>query len=471
MSKRSYSDLTVAEQAVLDGVTVRLIQAEEVARFNALLVEQHYLHSADLVGEHLRYVAEYDGRWLALLTWSAAAYHLRDREAWIGWNESQRRRRLSLVVNNSRFLIVEGAHYPNLASRVMKLNLACLSSDWAVRYEHPVLVAESFVDSQLFRGTSYKASGWILLGQTQGWGRARQDFYVAHERPKQLWVRELQAGACQQLRQATLPPACATVERLAQACCIETPAQLRTAMEYFARIPDFRGREGYYSLEGLVALIACATLCGVMRGQRDLAAFGRTLSQTQLQALRFKKWGAPRRYHAPGETTYFRVLGRLDPRALETALLGWQTQVMGPRRSDDDLVALDGKVQRSSQGTTLVNAYAVKSGRWLGSERVADGTNEIPTAATLVERVELEKQTAVLDALHTQVDRARQIVQKKGADYLLTVKGNQPGLYQTLETLLENHQKAFSPSPNPGGRMPKSRTQPRSFGSPLPAPV
>jgi hypothetical protein len=182
MSKPSYGNLTAAEQAVLDGVTVRLVEAGEVARFNARLVAEHYLHSADLVGEHLRYVAEYGDQWLALLTWSAAAYHLRDREAWIGWNDAQRRR--------------------------------------------------------------------------------------------------------------------------------------------------------------------------------------------------------PRRYHAPGETTYFRLLSHTDSRALETALLGWQELVLGPRPPGDDLVALDGKENRSSQGTKRVNAYAVKSGRWLGSEPVPAGTNEIPTATT-----------------------------------------------------------------------------------------
>jgi hypothetical protein len=61
-------------------------------------------------------------------------------------------------------------------------------------------------------------------------------------------------------------------------------------------------------------------------------------------------------------------------------LLGWQELV--PRPPGDDLVALDGKENRSSQGTKLVNAYAVKSGRWLGSEPVPAGTNEIPTAVT-----------------------------------------------------------------------------------------
>jgi hypothetical protein len=472
MSKPSYCNLTAAEQAVLDGVTVRLVEDGEVARFNARLVEEHYLHSADLVGEHLRYVAEYGDQWLALLTWSAAAYHLRDREAWIGWSEAQRRRRLNLVVNNSRYLIVTGGHYPNLASRVMKLNLARLEGDWEKAYGHPVLVAESFVDSQLFRGTSYKASGWQLLGQTQGWGRSRQDFYVAHERPKQLWVRELQADACRILRQATLPPACARVEALAQACCTETPAQLRSATEYFARIPDFRGREGFYSLAGVMALIASANLCGVQRGQRDLAAYGRTLSQAQLKALGFKKWswhGDRRCYHAPGETTFFRILSRTDSRAVEAALLGWQELVLGPRPPGDNLVALDGKENRSSQGTKLVNAYAVKSGRWLGSEPVPTGTNEIPTAGTLVKRLELENQTTALDALHTQVERARQLVQEKGSHYLLVVKGNQGGLCATLQTLLDNLQKGFSPSPDCGRSDPERRTQSQPFGSPLPA--
>jgi hypothetical protein len=96
---------------------------------------------------------------------------------------------------------------PNLASRVMKLCLQRLSRDWQAVYGHEVLLAESFVDSQLFRGTSYKASGWTLLGQTRGYGRSRQDYYVAHERPKPLWVRELKAGPRTILRGRNLPAA------------------------------------------------------------------------------------------------------------------------------------------------------------------------------------------------------------------------------------------------------------------------
>jgi len=81
---------------------------------------------------------------------------------------SQKKRRLSLVANNSRFLILAGWHEPNLASRLMKLSLQWLSQDWTDLYGHGVLVAESFVDPQQFQGTCYKrpAVGPRERGQT-----------------------------------------------------------------------------------------------------------------------------------------------------------------------------------------------------------------------------------------------------------------------------------------------------------------
>jgi len=98
--------VSAEEQAVLEGVAVRPITGDERAAFGQRLIQDHYLHSATLVGEQLRYVAEYQGRWVALLTWNAAAFNLQERERWIGWSRGQKRRRLSLVVNNSRCLVL-----------------------------------------------------------------------------------------------------------------------------------------------------------------------------------------------------------------------------------------------------------------------------------------------------------------------------------------------------------------------------
>jgi hypothetical protein len=459
--------LSPNEQRLLDSVTVRLLHPSERARFDQLLIAEHYLHSADLVGEQLRYVAEHDGQWVALLTWNAAAFNLKDREAWIGWSASQKRRRLSLVVNNSRFLILgPPGQAPNLASRVLKLCLRRLSADWQQHYGHAVLVAESFVDSQLFRGTCYKASGWTLLGQTQGYARHRQDYYVAHARPKQLWVRELQPGARTLLRGRNLPAALQRLDAAHPAECPATPAELARMVRFFAGLPDWRGQQGTYRVASLVALAVCAALCGAHRGQRDLAAFAANLTPAQWAALRLPRRGrrGARRWCVPKETTFYRLLSHLDSRALEQALLDWQDHVLGPRAADDDQVAVDGKELLNSRGQAIVSAYAVKSGRWLGSEPVAAGSNEIPAVQELLRRAPIEGALVTADALHTQAETARVIIQEGGGDYLLTVKGNQPTVADSVRQLHEGLTHAFSPSGGDGGGADRG-SQSRSAGS------
>jgi hypothetical protein len=91
------------EVDVLAGVTVRLLADSGVGPFNFYLKREHYLASSRLAGQALHYVAEVAGQWVALLTFSAAAWHLKAREHWIGWSPRQRARRLGVVVGNSRF--------------------------------------------------------------------------------------------------------------------------------------------------------------------------------------------------------------------------------------------------------------------------------------------------------------------------------------------------------------------------------
>jgi len=175
--------------------------------------EHHYLRDATLVGECLRYVAvSPDGDWVALLGWASAAWHLREREAWLGWSLEQRRRRLRLVAQNARFLILPGEACPNLASRVLGLCCQRLSEDWQLVHGHGVLLAESFVDPARFLGTCYRAAGWQALGRTKGFARAGREYYVAHHQPKELWVRPLAPAAATLLRAPALPPALAAWE-------------------------------------------------------------------------------------------------------------------------------------------------------------------------------------------------------------------------------------------------------------------
>jgi len=93
MTKATHRLPVLSEQTILDRVVVRRLAAteEQRTRFRQLMTSHHYLKSEQLVGEQMRYVAEVDGLWVALLSWSAAAYHLKEREQWIGWSEAQRR--------------------------------------------------------------------------------------------------------------------------------------------------------------------------------------------------------------------------------------------------------------------------------------------------------------------------------------------------------------------------------------------
>ena len=444
--KRSgYRRPDAGEQEILDGIEIRLITLDETGKFNELVTKHHYLKSAVLVGEHMRYVATFEGEWLALGAWSAGAMHLKGRDGWIGWNDEQRHRRLPLVVNNARLLGLPGCQVPNLMSRFMKGMLARLNADWQERWGHPVAVAETFVDPVLYQGTCYKVSGWTRVSETAGYARgAKGDFYQAHNSPKHLWVKELEKGACQKLRGSTLPEAWAGVESLTAPRCRATPTQIMSLMEVLGReVEEFRRDQALtYPAAGMLALIAIATFSGVMHGQRDLAAFGRTCSQAQLRAFKFRMVPRSRRREAPGETTFMRVLAGVDAAQVERALLLWQDQVLGP--AEDPLIAVDGKKLRHAGGVELVSAFGVKSGRWMGSVCTAAKSNEIPAARKLLEKIEVKGKTVVFDALHTQHETARAVVFEGGGDYVFTVKDNQQGLNKEVARLLDA--QPFSPS-------------------------
>lgn len=446
MKAKTRPIITEEQQIILAEVQVRLIEPFERERCDQLICQQHYLKDAHVVGEQLRYVAEYKGQWVGLFIWSAAAYSLKQRETWIGWSRKQKKRRLPLVVNNSRFLILEGFHIPNLASRIMKLCLGRLCADWQPAYGHEVLVAETFVDSQRFRGTCYKASGWTLLGKTQGCRRVHEDFYERHDRPKQLWVCELQPGVRTILRGRNLPAALQALDLKHPPECPLDAGEIKKMRAFFAGLPEWRTGNCDFPLSVLVTVTVCAMLAKVCLGQRDLAAFAKDLTREQMAALGFPRQGKPARYRPPKETTFFRLLSNLDSRSLERALLAWLDHVLGRRDSVGDLVAVDGKELLNSQGVEIVSAYSVQAGRWLGSEPVAEGSNEIPAAQALLRRAPIEGSLVVADALHTQTETGQIIVQEKGADYLFTVKANQKGIRKNAQQLFQGLMRDFSPS-------------------------
>ncbi len=240
------SDSVVAglpqEPDLLREVRVRLIEPSEQARFEEWLCREHYLKNAMVVGQTLRYVAEYEGHWLALLVFSSAAFHLKPRDRWLHWSARQVAARRHLLAQNQRFLVLAApGRWPNLASRVLKLTCDRLAQDWQGRFGHPVLAVETFVDPQRFRGTCYKAAGWERLGPTQGCRRDWQDFYTDTQHPKEIWVRALSVSALEQLRAAELPAHLAEQERPLPPACPVPTEQLPSLWQTFRdRLTDPR---------------------------------------------------------------------------------------------------------------------------------------------------------------------------------------------------------------------------------------
>ena len=447
--KKGFRRPTADEQTVLREMHVKLLAApKDIRRCDQILIGEHYLHSAQLVGEQLRYAVLWKGQWLAVATWSAAAFHLKARDAFIAWTEEQRRQRLPLVVNNSRLYVLAQHHYPNLVSRFMKLMLGRLSADWEQVWGHPVALAESFVDLSQYQGTAYKVSGWTQLGHTRGWKRSAVDFYEKHEHPKQVWIRELAKNACAKLRAPELPPPWTARLNPVRPRCTAKVKAMASLMERLHRaIPEFRRRQGLaYPIAGMLALIAMATFSGVAKGYEDLADYAATLSQPQLRALRFRLDPHTGRVRSPERTTFERVLRAVDAELLQQVLLLWQEQVLGPVQ--DRLVIIDGKEIRHAD---VESVSAVDgNGRWLGSTLVTEGSNEIPAGRQQLAKLDLVGKIVLSDAAHTQVAHGRQILYEQGGNYLMTAKKNQKELYATLQTLFTPQR--FSPSahgPNP----------------------
>ena len=426
-------------------VQIQLLTTSKTkGRARRLLAKHHYLGDVRAVGEQLFYaITAVDATWLGVLVFCAGSRRLRARDQWIGWTEEQRRRRLPLVVNNCRFLLLPQKTFPNLGSRSLRLTLDRLSNDWQTRYGHPVVLVETFVDPEQFCGTVYSANGWQELGLTDGFGRVRRDFYTQHNKPKRLFARELCRKARRSLAADKLKPSLAPVEAKTCPRSTQSPAQILSLVQYLKSLPDYRKRIGIYPLWSLVAICVLAHWCGGPRGQKDLAKFARGLSQAQRRALGIRRQD-DQSYPAPSQPTFCRLMEHINDESLERIFLQVQEQIRGPA-PPDELIVLDGKEPRHGGGHSVLTAVTVPSQYYLGSAMVDTKTNEIPVARELFKKLDLDGRKVSLDALHTQTQTARELVLEHGADFLLTVKDNQPTLRANIEKLVPAPPADFPP--------------------------
>lgn len=152
-------------------LSIEPVSTRTSALWNELIDRYHYLGYRRMGGAQMRLLVRAEDRVVALLGFSAAAWRLAARDAFIGWSDAKRQANLHRIVDNSRFLILPWVHGHNLASRILALASRRLPGLWQQRYHYRPFLLETFVESRRFAGTCYRAANWICVGQSRGRGK------------------------------------------------------------------------------------------------------------------------------------------------------------------------------------------------------------------------------------------------------------------------------------------------------------
>lgn len=432
---------TLPEWALRE-VTLRDAQPEEIAEACAALEREHYLGAPPPCNRDVVQLAVRGEQVLAVVVWTRAARRLAARDAWVGWEARTRERRVPLLVQNNRFLMLSRVRQANLASRVLGLAVGALPAAWEKRHGVAPLLAETFVDPERYQGTCYKAAGWIEVGATAGCGRHGDDYYVHHGKPKRLWLRPLGEDARERLREPLAPLAGEKQRAFGQ-----SPVPVKTATslaDALYQVADPRRRQGrQFPLHALLAAAVLAVACGA-RTVSDLFRFVQELTPAQRRALRFRS--SPKNRDLvppPGEGCWRKVLKSLDPAELTRALVQWQlTQTKLP-----PILAIDGKTLHRGLAT-LVTLCDAETGEPLVQLARSGPGHEKTLAHELVAALPpgaLDGAIVGGDALYADAALVRPLVQDQGAIALMQLKDNQPKAAARADTLLAAQAPFFCP--------------------------
>lgn len=395
-----------------------------------MLAEEHALGAGKEAGDRLCQFAMQEGEVVAVMIWCAAAWHLKSRDELIGWDGVTRSKRLKLVVQLRRFLILEKTRRPNLASQCLGLGLRKLQQQWHDRHGYEPLLAESFSDPESHAGTVYKVTNWTSAGTTKGYTQNKDpnhtDYYLPNGRPKRLWLKPLDKRAYVLMSAPELPDTSkgAEVGRGGERSPLKTK-QLASLREAFELVPDpRRAQSRRHPLTGMLTLIAL----GLLMGGRDMLNIWRNvacLDQGQRAAIglkvRDKQSG---RLKMPGYDALNNLFNKMDPETYALALTTWLQNNAGtfPRS-----LALDGKSIGNGTCGMIITLCNHEDGRPVGMIPATGAKKkcEVSEGRKLLADpvVNLAGATVTLDPLHNNAKTLR-LIPEKGGDYVVGTKNN-----------------------------------------------
>jgi hypothetical protein len=206
-------------------------------------------------------------------------------------------------------------------------------------------------------------------------------------------------------------------------------------------IPEPRKQRGIrHKKLSVLALSICAVASGALTFA-SIAEWASRCSQKMRKRLLCRYNPQTGEYDAPSEPTIRRFLQKVDADVVDAAIGAWVQSLAGLGNA----IAVDGKTLRGADKVHLLSAFLGRHGVVLAQKKVDKKTNEITMVRPLLEPLDLTGKVVTLDALHTQRDTARFLAEEKGADYVFTVKNNQPLLKKDIEDL---GLVSFPPSPH-----------------------
>jgi hypothetical protein len=435
----------------LSRVVIRLVtDGCEEDQWNEAMVRHHYLGSSRMGGEQLKYVALHNGYPVAYLGWSGAVQKLSDREDWIAWSPVQKRQRLNLVAQNARFLILPGFEVPNLASKVLSLNLKVLSADWEKAYGHPIWLVETFVEEGRNKGTCYLACGWEEVGKSKGFSRIPNG-YRKNGIVKLYFAKELVMNARKKLKSEEQLPedrGLGGLELAAQAVEGSKEEKRPGLFEIIERtVEDPRNMKGRsYSLVSIFALVLTGLLAGHTTVEH-IAEWGRKLRPHECRRLKFQR-RLGQGFKMPSANTVRYLLQDVKPEQLEAAVSAWVAA--NGINTTKTHIALDGKVLCGSGAGQMqraqVTAYHVEKKIVVEQISAPNIGHEKTYTRDLVDRMDLTNSIITSDAGNINAETTKKIVEKGGSIFFRSKETNRN---LKLPSKRRSRQQAFlQTSPN-----------------------
>lgn len=207
------------------------------------------------------------------------------------------------------------------------------------------------------------------------------------------------------------------------------------SFKIFKTIEDPRvARQKYYSLEAILVISICATLCDCDTWV-DIADFAEDHQNWFSQFLDLP-------YGVPSHDTFGRVFALINPVVFEKVFVQWVRKTF--KIQHDEVIAIDGKTIRGSQkggrkgtGLHMVSAWASQAGIILGQIATEEKSNEITAIPKLLENMNVKGCTITIDAMGCQKAIVEKIKEKQG-EYCIAVKENQKNLYEELQSIFSD---------------------------------